>query len=50
MIGFSSEWMTPELMQAIVNDHELLMGFQDPEIQKLMDQISKVKRQCDDDD
>merc|ERR1712070_137147 len=37
----AEQWMSPQLMQSIMSDRELLMGFQDPEIQKLMDEISK---------
>ena len=33
--------MSPELLQAITREPELLMGFQDPEIQKLMEEVAK---------
>merc|ERR1711924_535422 len=32
----AEQWMSPELLQAIVREPDLLMAFQDPEIQKLM--------------
>merc|ERR1712164_93860 len=35
----SDQWMSPELLQAIASDPELLMGFQDPEIQKVMAEV-----------
>merc|ERR1719313_1115401 len=35
----TDQWMSPELLQAIASDPELLMGFQDPEIQKVMAEV-----------
>merc|ERR1711934_964449 len=37
----TDQWMSPELLQAIASDPELLKGFQDPEMQKMMEEIGK---------
>merc|ERR1711998_307490 len=37
----TEEWMSPELLQAIIQEPDLIRGFQDPEIQSLMAEISK---------
>merc|ERR1711998_349013 len=37
----ADQWMSPELLQAIAQEPELLMGFQDPEIQNLMAEVAK---------
>ena len=33
--------MSPELLQAIAKEPELLMGFQDPEIQRVMAEVGQ---------
>ena len=35
----TGEWMSPELLQAIAREPDLLMGFQDPEIQRIMAEV-----------